>query len=239
VAELLREIKRPRWIPEADGLPRPASALRDMNLDERKKLSVWFLSDENRVEILNRLVVALTIRSGHCENFSYGLVDVDALSSLNLRMDQSLGATVDPAVNQLHRDIVDPSVEQLAAITLQFVPADTINPKAVGTLIAGRVVDDSLLRLHLPDDIEEKLITWKLLEREPHSEDLCQEARQRLGSALDSWQNSFDAYRAAVAADPASADEKRLAAELATYKTAVEVELKRARREWRSHPTPE
>jgi hypothetical protein len=238
VAKLLREIKWPRWIPEADGLPRPATALRDMYVDEKRRLSVWFLSDANRDADLNRLAVALTVRSGHCENFSYGLVDMDALSSLNLRMEQSPGRTVDSDVNQLHRDIVDPSVEQLAAITLKFVPADTIYPRAIGKLIAGRLNAHSLTRLDLPDDIEEKLIKWDLLELEPHSEDLCQEARQRLGSALDAWQRSVDAYRAAVATDPAAGNEKYLAAALSDCKTAVEEALKRARRVWRSHPTP-
>lgn len=235
--ELLREIKKPRWLSQSDGLPRPGSALRDMNVDDRGQLSVWFLGDETRDEDLKRLVAALTVQGGHCEHFSYALVDFDEVLGLGLSVAEGPGTTADSAANQLHRDIVGPSVEQLAGLVSRFMPADRIPPKDVGSLICERMNAGVLARSVLPEDIEEKLVGWKLIEREPHSEEACEEARGALTAALDKWLEAFGAYRAAIEADPATSQEKKLANNLREAKEAGETALGRSRRLWRNHPT--
>ncbi len=157
MAQLLREIKKARWLRQKDTDPLPATSLRDMWLGEDKRLSLWLMPEENYDEFLRRLVIALTISSKHCNKFEFALVDDEILEELDIRLLDVLGTTHDPIVNAAHRDIEDPGVERLAKLTLKFVPQDVILQGVVRGMISAAVASGELAKDVIPDDILQKL----------------------------------------------------------------------------------
>ena len=166
--QLLREIKKALWLPQRDGDPLPASALRDMLLDQEGRLSVYLLPDapEYNAE-LSRTIVALTLKSGHCEKFEFAIVDTSAIDDLGIALLSTPGTTADAVVNAAHRDIEDPGVAKLAALTLRFVPQDAVRAGEVSKLIADAVNLGQLQRNALPEAIIRKLINGNYLSGEP------------------------------------------------------------------------
>lgn len=136
-----------------------------MQVDEKRRLSVWLLPDgDDRADQLRRTIIALTIKSGHCEKFEFALVDAQILDELGMTALSTPGKTIDPRVNHSHRDIEDPGVEKIAALTLRFTPQDAVREREVGQMIADSVMAGRLERARLPTNIETKLVKWGYLQ---------------------------------------------------------------------------
>ena len=233
----LRELNT-SWTNQADDAPLPGRVLRDLMVDRDRCISIYMLRDESFEEDLNRVVVALTIAGKHCEVFQYGLIDEVPFFEIGLKIKNTPGATIDDTVNSLHWDIEDPSVQEVAILALRLQPQPSFKPREIGKLIQKYVAENGTSRTDLPERVEEKLIEWEYLQREPHDEEACKAAQERLETYVNAWRDAVDAFSAAIRENPAAtAPDGELQRAIDEAFKALKDPLTDARRLWRSHPS--
>ena len=116
---LLRSIRKAKWyknlgVPWLSDVELQADALSDLTTSANC-LSVWQVEDD--FSNLNRVVAALSSKRNVLVNFDYALINQELLTSLEVKIKQSLGDTPDLDANaKWHWDIYELSVSTLVRI---------------------------------------------------------------------------------------------------------------------------
>ncbi|MSQ46810.1 MAG: hypothetical protein EXR78_00240 [Deltaproteobacteria bacterium] len=82
---------------------------------ENSTLSVWYIEDDR--SNLEQVVIALASTRDFFSNFDYALVDEALLTTLSIKVEQTVGDTPDQEANTCwHRDLVELSDPKLIAL---------------------------------------------------------------------------------------------------------------------------
>lgn len=115
---VLRKISKSRWF-----VDKPWLQLHDLNADAAKDLATSdgtlsiFLIDGDKSQ-LDRVIAALSANGNKPDNVDYALVDLQLLTALGFKTEETPGATPDSEVNAWHRDVVDLSIMKLLRFAL-------------------------------------------------------------------------------------------------------------------------
>lgn len=160
---VLRRINRARWYktPAAPFLAKadvPADPFGDLRTTSNK-LSVWWL-DEDRSN-LRRIATAVAATCHKPDKFDCLLFDSGILGSVDIRVEQTGGATQDHQVNRCHRDLVELSGRKLFMLVKAIMTSDYKTGRFPGRDIKTWVeeaVGSGRLDLHkLPKSFQEKM----------------------------------------------------------------------------------
>lgn len=116
---LLRGIRKAKWARNTDlrwlsAGQIQADALTDLKSTDNK-ISLYLVDDSDEEQKL-RIAAALATTKEHLSNLDYALIDPDFLSGLGVSVEEIQGTTPDEVVNELHRDLVQLTVEQIYEI---------------------------------------------------------------------------------------------------------------------------
>ena len=118
MAKFLRMIRQGRWLRYPDlGWMSPgdiqSDALGDLQTKDNK-LSVYRIGSEEDTE---RIVIALAANRESFANLDYAVFEDNTLASTNIPIRQQAGETPDEEINELHYDLADLTVENIAQLT--------------------------------------------------------------------------------------------------------------------------
>jgi hypothetical protein len=205
-----------------------------MNVDGKKRLSVYWLSDDKHGEDLSNTIAALAIQRGSCEQFDYALIDEQAVVDLGLLILETAGDTLDDEVNSRHRDIADGGVEKLAMLTTKFVPQPAIKPKAVAELVAGIVNAGKVDYARLSLSVARTLAADGLCIPVDHDAARCDQAAANCQLALEGWSQAVSAYADALKISD-NDDTDALRENLAHLESEAQKVIENLRLEWIGH----
>lgn len=145
-ARWFRDVIRP-WLQKGEI---PADPLADLRTT-KNSLSVYLVDDDK--SNLDRVICALAATREKIQHFDYLLFDWEILPSTGITVEPTEGETIDRAVNELHRDLVELSGRKLLALAAEILHSEyetgRFLKKKVNELIdqaakAGRITVDDL-----------------------------------------------------------------------------------------------
>ncbi len=152
-------LESPAWLPAGGA---PGELLEDLRLDE-SELSVFLLPDGAEPQ---RVAVALAGKRSRLQDSGWIAFDLDIVQSLAIEIGETKGQTVDPVVDEWHRDLRRLTVNSVAAFVhrLWAIRESTLGNLASKEVKAGLVdgVKGGHLKLDLMHQEMQKMVKANL-----------------------------------------------------------------------------
>lgn len=116
---VLRKIRKAKWY-KNDRVPwltegeLQADALDDLRT-MGNKLSIYLI-DDDRANLEQVATALATANTEYISDFEYALINYEVVERLNIKIENTEGATPDPLVNSYHRDLAELTASKIMAL---------------------------------------------------------------------------------------------------------------------------